>query len=139
MLLHKEFFKELTGSRLLRVSEQAFRWPLLHNPPLIHEDGPVSHIARKAHFMGHDHHRAFSCASWRMVFSTSPTSSGSSAEVGSSKDHVRAHRQRARNRHALLLPARQTARIAGLFTRQPDFSEQFARAPSLPLSAHLLR
>ena len=29
---------------------------------------------------------------------------------------------------ALLLLPRQTARIAGLFPRQPDFSDQFARA-----------
>ena len=43
-LLIQKFIKELTGTRLLRVTEQRFRFALLHNPSLIHKNGAVSHI-----------------------------------------------------------------------------------------------
>ena len=56
-----------------------------------------------------------SSASSTMVSSTSLTISGSSAEVGSSNSMIlRVHAQRARDRHALLLAARQ---LAGIFVR----------------------
>ena len=53
-----------------------------------------------------------SSASLRMTVSTSPTSSGSSAEVGSSKSiSFGVHRQRPGDRHPLLLAAGELRRV----------------------------
>ena len=59
MLLHEEFFEELTSTGLLRVRKQLFGWPLLPYTPLIHENGPVRNVTGTAHFVGNDNHRAF--------------------------------------------------------------------------------
>jgi hypothetical protein len=65
----------------------------------------------------------FSSARLRMVASTSPTSSGSSAEVGSS-NRITFHRQRPGNRHALLLAAGKAPRVGVFLARQADPGQQ---------------
>ena len=64
-----------------------------------------------------------------MTTSTSPTSSGSSADVTSSKSiDRRRHHQRARDRDALLLAARELVRVLARLLREPDDVEELARA-----------
>jgi hypothetical protein len=70
-----------------------------HNPPLIHE--MALSPSRQSSFHGSDH-RALFLRQLAMVF-TSPTSSDRARGRFIKQDHVRAHRQRARYRHALLL------------------------------------
>ena len=70
-------------------------------------------------------------ASSLMTSSTSPTSSGSSAEVGSSKSSTFGFkRQRAGDGDALLLAAGKLARIGIGLVRQADAGEQLARQRS---------
>ena len=60
-----------------------------------------------------------------MTLSTSPTSSGSSAEVGSSNSMTFGfHRQRPGDRRALLLAARQEGRILVFLLVQADLVEK---------------
>ena len=64
-------------------------------------------------------------ASWRIASSTSPTSSGSSAEVGSSNSiSLGSHGQRAGDRHALLLAAGEGDRVDVELVGQADPVEQ---------------
>jgi hypothetical protein len=63
-------------------------------------------------------------ASCSMTASTSPTSSGSSAEVTSSRSITEAHRQRAGDRDTLTLAAREVLRIGAGLVGETDFGEQ---------------
>ena len=58
--------------------------PLDHNT-FVHKDDRIGHLPGESHLVGHHHHRHSASASFRITASASPTSSGSSAEVGSSK------------------------------------------------------
>src|SRR5688572_10226803 len=64
-----------------------------------------------------------SSASWRMTRSTSPTSSGSSAEVGKVHD-LRFHREGPGDRGALLLAAGKVARIVVALVGDADLRQQ---------------
>jgi hypothetical protein len=76
----------------------------------VHEDHAVADLAGKAHLVGHAHHGHALLGQPTITSSTSPTISGSSAEVGSSNSiTMGSMRQRARNGHALLLAARELA------------------------------
>jgi hypothetical protein len=72
----------------------------------VHEDHPVGHLAREVHLV-RDHQQRHALVGQRSTTcSTSPTSSGSSAEVISSHSITLGfHGQRAGDGHALLLAA----------------------------------
>jgi len=72
--------------------------------------------------------RPSSTARRRITSSTSLTSSGSSAEVGSSSSSTLDWRNRARDRDALLLAAGQMPRQRVGAMAEADAFEQFARA-----------
>ncbi len=114
----------------MRVGGQGFRRPC--STVLIHKYRPVIRHAQ-AHFVSNVTIVRFSCASWRIVLSTSPTNSGSKRRhVGSSNRITSgASPAHAQSRHALLLPARQAARITGLFASQPDFGYCSSRASAV--------
>ena len=51
--------EECPGAFLLGIEQHLFRWALLDNHTLIHEDNAVGYVAREAHFVcDYDHGRA---------------------------------------------------------------------------------
>ena len=87
--------EELTRPLLLRVGEDLFGIAFLADLPAVHEDDVVRHIPGESHLMGMIM-VVFCSARPRMTRSTSPVSSGSSAEVGSSKQRISGLSARAR-------------------------------------------
>jgi spermidine synthase len=69
---------------VLRVGKKVCRGCASISSPWSMKTTRVGHLAGKAHFVRDHQHGHALMASWRMVRSTSPVSSGSSAEVGSS-------------------------------------------------------
>ncbi|QUJ04782.1 hypothetical protein KCP78_08855 [Salmonella enterica subsp. enterica] len=112
-----KFLKELAGTpdagRRTRFS------PFTNADLLIRKYRPIS--VTQSPFRDNDRHRALSCASWQIVLNASPTNSGSSATSAHPAESLPGACASACNRHALLLPADERHRIAGLFTGQPDF------------------
>ena len=69
-----------------RVADNVLRGTFFDDDAAIHEDDAVGRLAREHHLVGDDDHRhAVAAARSSITASTSPTSSGSSAEVTSSK------------------------------------------------------
>jgi hypothetical protein len=89
-------------------------------------NSPVCNITGKAHFVGHDNHRALFLCQLADSIQHLAHQLGSSRGWFIEQDHVRAHRQRAGNRHALLLPQTDGADSWSLYP-PAHLSEQFAR------------
>src|SRR3989442_8536175 len=112
-----------------RLAEEVFLLRVLDDLALIHEDHAVRDLAREAHLMRDDHHRH---AFLRELHH----------HVQHLVDHLRVergrrlieehadwiHRQRPRNRDALLLPAGELAREFVLLSDQADAVEQLQAA-----------
>ena len=108
-----------------RAAEHPRRRPLLFDQAAMQEHDMRGHLAGKGHLMGDEQHRPASSASDRMTFRTSPTSSGSSAEVGSSNSMTCGSTARALgNGGALLLAAGEKCRILILLLVKTDAVEQ---------------
>jgi hypothetical protein len=76
--------QELLGALVLRAPK-IFGRSLLGDPAAVEEADAVGELLGEAHLVGdHQHGQVVLGAEPRMTFSTSPTSSGSSAEVTSS-------------------------------------------------------
>ncbi len=98
---------------------------MLNYDAVVHEDDAVGRLAGEADLVSDDDHRHAPPASSRMTSSTSPTSSGSSAEVGSSNSmQLGLHRQRAGDGDALLLAAGELARVGVGLVGEADPVEQ---------------
>src|SRR5579863_9555750 len=96
--------------------------------PLMQEHHAVRHVARKTHFMRDDEHRA------PLLRERAHHAQHFADEFGIERrgrlveqHDLRMHCQRARNRHALLLAARQMRRIMRAFFGEADFREQRLR------------
>ena len=76
--------QERLGALMAGMVEHFLRGAPLHHHPAVDEDDAVGHPAGEAHLVGHHHHGHAVPARSRMTASTSPTSSGSRALVGSS-------------------------------------------------------
>lgn len=70
---------------MLRGGKDLLWLSFLNHIAVCHKEHPVRNITGKAHLMGDNDIVIPDFASSFMTFKTSPTSSGSSAEVGSSK------------------------------------------------------
>src|SRR5258706_2132747 len=75
---------EFLRAGMLGRAENIARRPLLDDAATIHEDDALGNLAGKPELVGDDDHVMRLSAKSRITASTSPTSSGSSAEVGSS-------------------------------------------------------
>ncbi|CDX20985.1 6-pyruvoyl-tetrahydropterin synthase [Mesorhizobium plurifarium] len=109
----------------LRRAEECLRFVLLHDLALIHEDHTVCHRLGKTHFMSDAEHRHALLGE-------------RNHRIEHFLDHLRIesrsrfieqhytwlHAQRPRDRHALLLTARELARILMRLIRYPDLLEE---------------
>ena len=114
--VREDLREEQLGARLFRIAEDLLRRPALHDPPLVEEIHRVGHRAGEAHLVRHHHHRH-------------PALGQLGHHVEHLFDHLQVqragwlveehdlglHRQRPRDRHALLLAAGELAGVlAGL-------------------------
>src|SRR5215216_675654 len=120
---------ELPWAFALRVREELGRRRLLDYPPVVDEDEPVADLTREAHLVRHHEHGHLGFA--REV----------AHDVEHLPDHLRVerrrrlveqhelevHRERAGDRHALLLTAREVGRVLIGLLGDPDALEQRAR------------
>ena len=108
--------------------EDLVRRALLHDVALIHEEDAIADLAREAHFMGNDEHGHTSLSELtdnRQNFADHFRVEGGRWFI---KEHdVRTHRQRTRDRHALLLTAGERRWINVCLVEQTDALQQFAR------------
>src|SRR6218665_2550644 len=100
----------------------------LDDPALVHEYDAAGHVACKAQFVGHDHHRH--ARGGQVAHDREHLAPQSGSERGGrlvEQHQLRTHRQRARKGHALLLPARQLDRERIALVRQADTRQQRLR------------
>src|SRR5687768_13521696 len=110
-LVVDDLVDEVACAIALGVLEERLRRALLDDVAVVDEDDAVAHLPREPHLVGHDGHRH-------------PVAREVAHDVQHLPDHLRVqrrgrlveehelglHRQRAGDRHALLLPARQVGR-----------------------------
>jgi hypothetical protein len=104
--------EEASGALVLRVDEHRLRWPLLDDDPGVHEDDPVRDLPGEAHLVGDDHHRH--PLAGEVAHDLEHLADELRIERGRrlvEQHHVRIHRERTRDRDALLLAARQVRRV----------------------------
>ncbi|EKS68785.1 6-pyruvoyl-tetrahydropterin synthase [Burkholderia sp. SJ98] len=117
--------EEILRTIRLRIREERFLLIVLDDEPAIHEDHAIRHLLRKAHFVRHAHHgHAFLREFDHHVehFVDHLRIERGRRLVEEHRDRV--HRQRARNRHALLLTAGQLARKLVRMRAQADAIQQ---------------
>ena len=91
---------------MLRRVKNGCRCSFLNDHTFINEHDPVGHLAGKAHFMGHDHHRHAFLGQGLHDRQHFADHLGVQRGRGLVEQHdARLHRQRPGNRHALLLAA----------------------------------
>ena len=113
------------GPRVLRRSENLLRVPGLDDGALRHEHDSVGHIPRKAHFMGHDDHRHAVPGELPHDAEHLADKLGIERRGHLVEQHrLRTHRERACDRHTLLLATAQFLRKGIDLVGQPDVVEQ---------------
>src|SRR5438309_4629049 len=107
-----ELGDEGASARLAGGGKDPLWRPLLHNKPMIHEDDAVGGVARKAHLMAdHQHGHA---AALELAHDVEDAAHELRIERGGGlveQHHLGFERERASDRHPLLLAARKVAGI----------------------------
>ena len=111
-----------------RVLDQHLRIAIFRNPAFVDKDQPRSYFLGKTDFVGHDHHRHpfFS----QILHNLQHFMAQFRVKSGSrfiKQHHFRLHRQRAGNRHTLLLTTRKFGRVVMCTFCQTDFRQQLTR------------
>ena len=117
--------KERLGKRMRRILQDFLRRAGFDDDTIAHEDNLVGHFPGKVHFMRDQQHG-------HAVFGQTPDHAEHFAHQfrverrgGFVEQHdFRAHRQRTRNRHALLLTAGKTIRINVRLVGETDLREE---------------
>ena len=104
--------KEPPRPLLLRAVEHFGRHALLDDLPLVHEDHAIADLAGELHLVGDDHHRHALARELAHDEQHLPDELGIERRGDLVEEHhVRLHHQRPRDRHPLLLAARELMRV----------------------------
>src|ERR1700710_869079 len=132
--------QELLGTLVPRIHEDLLRCALLGNHALVHEHHTIRRLARETHFMCDDHHgHAVAC---KAAHDLGDFADEFRVERGGGfiEEHdARLHGQRACNGYALLLAARQLARIMIRTIGETDALQRLHRALACVRRIHLAR
>ncbi len=110
-----------------RVLDQHLRIAIFCNPAFVDKDQARSYFLGKTDFVGHDHHRH---PFFSQILQPSALHGAVRVKSGSrfiKQHHFRLHRQRAGNRHTLLLTTRKFGRVVMCTLCQTDFRQQLTR------------
>ena len=130
--------QEAARALVVRIVEHVCGHALLDDPALVHEDEPVADLAGELHLVGDDEHRHPDPS--QVAHHDQHLADELRIERGGDlveEHHVRLHHQRARDRDALLLAARELMRIVRRLLLEPDRRQQHPR-PRLRLRARQL-
>src|SRR5262249_39206083 len=108
----RELGDEGAGARLAGCRKHLLRRPLLHDDPVIHEDHAVGSVARKPHLVAHHQHGH--AAAFELAHHVEYAAHQLRIERGGGlveQHHLGFERERASDRHPLLLAARKLAGI----------------------------
>ncbi len=134
------WLREQLGALVLRMVEELLRRVRLDDLALVHEHDAVGDLPGEAHLVGDDQHGHAVLGELHHGVEHLLDHLGSSAEVGSSNSMIFGiHAERARDRDALLLAARELARILGGLVRDLDPREIVSSPPPRPRCLGILR
>ena len=103
---------------------------LLHDPPLVHEDDPVRHLPGEAHLVGHHGHGHPLAGEGHHHVQDLGDHLGVQGGGRLVEEHdLRLHGEGPRDRHPLLLAARELSRIRRGLVRDVDLDQEIHRDP----------
>ena len=125
--------QKVFGFLRFRKAEYFFRRSLLFDNAVRHKNNLVRNVTGESHFVRYDDHRS------SVAFKTSPVSSGSRAEVGSSKQSISGFNASARAIATLCCcPPESSDGYEAVFSSSPTFFQSARASSSIFLSSFFL-